>query len=50
MNVYVNYRDQGETVLVAGPLVRHLGLTKNGQPKHPLYLKANSERLEVGAR
>ena len=26
--------------------VRHLGLTKNGQPKHPLYLKANAERLE----
>ena len=26
--------------------VRHLGLTKNGQPKHPLYLKANTERQE----
>ena len=26
--------------------VCHLGLTKNGQPKHPLYLKADSQRLE----
>ncbi len=26
--------------------IRHLGLTKNGQPKHPLYLKKTVERME----
>ena len=26
--------------------LHHLGLTSGGQPKHPLYLKADTERIE----
>lgn len=28
-----------------GVSVQHLGLTKDGHPKHPLYLKSTSERI-----
>lgn len=28
------------------PTLHHLGLSKNGQPKHPLYLPSNSQPIE----
>ena len=44
------YRNRGKLVrslLVrrCGPSVYHLGLTKSGQPKHPLYLSARTDRI-----
>jgi len=41
-----SYRNRAEEVLdlLEGP-VEHLGLTKQGYPKHPLYLRADAARM-----
>lgn len=44
-----NYMEQSDwligraTKLAALPTLHHLGLTKSGQPKHPLYLRSDTE-------
>lgn len=40
--------DNGDLICVrVDPKIFHLGLTRDGRPKHPLYLPANTERISV---
>ena len=45
-----SFRDRGQQVLkmfaLDGIQVHHLGLTKEGHPKHPLYLRKNIQPIE----
>jgi hypothetical protein len=47
--VHGAFRDRGKMVrgaLLAGVKPHHLGLTKDGHPRHPLYLKADTQPQE----
>jgi hypothetical protein len=48
---YWRHRPRGVVELMRqhGAHLHHLGLTKSGQPRHPLYLAGNTERTEWSA-
>jgi hypothetical protein len=42
------FNNRGDAVLLMFPDARHFGLTKEMQPKHPLYLPKNATLLKLG--